>query len=235
MRTFFHIVVGIVVVALVLMGAFGILDVAARHSFTARATYADVRSLNIDSGNGNVTVTGDPGARSVTVSAHVTEGLFRPGREVSLSGGVLHLRASCHGYTPNCSVSYDVTVPAGMMVIASSGSGDVRALGLNSGASLELSSGAGDISATDVRATTIKLSSGAGNISARLSVPAETLSASSGVGDIHLEVPATVAYRIDATSGVGHVSDSQLSTQPDAPRRIHASSGTGDVSITPLR
>ncbi|HLJ02572.1 MAG TPA: DUF4097 family beta strand repeat-containing protein [Solirubrobacteraceae bacterium] len=235
MRTFLHIVVAIVVVGLVLVGAFGILDVAARHSFAVRAAYADVRSLNIDSGSGNVTVTGDPGARAVTVTAHVTEGLFRPGREASLRGGVLRVTASCRGFTPNCSVSYDVTVPAGIEVVASSGAGDVRALRLDSGASLVLSSGAGDISATDVRAGTIKLSSGAGNISAELGTPAQSLTASSGVGDINLEVPGTVAYSVDATSGVGHVSDSQISTQPNAPRRIHASSGTGDVSITPVR
>ena len=216
MRTFFNIIVGIVVVGLVLIGAFGILDVSARHSFAVRTAYADVRSLHIDSGSGNVTVTGESGARAVVVTAHVTEGLFHPARQVRLSGGVLRLNASCRSYSPNCSVSYDVTVPSGTMVIASSGSGDVRALGLDSGASLQLSSGAGNITATDVRATTIKLSSGAGNITARLSTPAQRLSASSGVGDIHLEVPGSVAYSVDATSGVGHVSDNRISTDPAA-------------------
>ena len=127
-----------------------------------------------------------------------------------------------------------MTVPAGTIVVASSGSGEVRAVGLDAGARLELSTGAGDIHASDVRASLIKLSSGAGSISAQLSAPAEHLSAHSGVGSIHLEVPGTVAYAVDASSGLGHVSDNQISTQPHAARRINASSGAGDVSITPL-
>jgi hypothetical protein len=234
LRTAFNIVVGIVVCGLVLMLSFGMLDAASSHGFAVRSTYTGVRVLRVDSGDGDVTVTGERGASAVVVVAHVTEGLFVPVREASLSGGLLRLHSYCHGYSPDCSVSYDVTVPNGTAVVASAGSGDVHAVDLNAGASLELTTGAGDISATGVQAQVIKLSSGAGGISAQLTAPAQRLSAGSGVGEIHLEVPGNVTYSVDATSGVGHVSDSQISTTPNAPRQIHASSGAGDVTITPV-
>lgn len=218
--------------ALVLGGAYTLLDLAARHTFETRSSYSGVRSLIVDASAGDVVITGAPNASAVQVVEHVSEGLSTPSRQaVREPGGELRLHETCPGlFGTSCDVSYTIAVPNGVEVIASSGAGDVTARDLRTRSIVRLSSGAGDVTAASISAPDVRLSSGAGDIHARLSSPLTRLVASSGAGDVDLTVPNAV-YSVAATSGAGTVSDGSVRTDPAAARSIHATSGAGDVTI----
>ncbi|HEY5197126.1 MAG TPA: DUF4097 family beta strand repeat-containing protein [Solirubrobacteraceae bacterium] len=242
----------ILVVGLILGGAFTLIDIAARHSFDVRASYAGVQSLEIDDDTGDVRLTSAPEGSRLTVTEHVTQGLVAPRRAAAFVHGVLRLTTDCRGFDPECRVRYAVAVPTGTPVTASSGAGTVtashlasaRPILLSSGAgdviadnvwsdtSLQLSSGAGDVSASRIGSPQLRVSSGAGDVTADVSTRIGNLVARSGAGDVTLHVPFA-AYAVHATSGAGTVTDHELSTNPASPRRIDATSGAGDVTITP--
>ena len=222
----------LLVIAMVLLGAWTLLDLTARHTFAARSSFHGVTSLKLDSGSGDIHLTGAPAGSALVVVEHVTEGLTAPRRKTLRGpGGALQLKQDCAAFMDmECSVSYDITVPAGTAVVAGSGAGDVTASGLSTDGSLDLHSGAGDVTATAITASVIKLSSGAGDVAGQLNHVARTLHASSGAGDVTLAVP-NVSYAVDAHSGAGTVSDSDVRIDPSSPLRISATSGAGNVTI----
>lgn len=228
------IVGAVTVVALILVGAFELIDASARHTFDVRTSYAGVRGLQVYGGGGDVHVIGgQPPGSGVVVFAHVTEGLSTPRRQaVRRAGGVLHLSSSCAtGLDTNCDVSYTVEVPSGVSVNAQSGSGNVDARNVTSTAPLKLSSGNGDVHADGIQAPTIVLQSANGDVTGVVDKAAAQLTASSGNGDVSLTVP-DVSYAVRASSGNGSVSDGNLRIDPSSPRRIDADSGNGDVTIS---
>jgi|GEM_PF-3106143 len=213
-------------------GALTLLNLMARHTFTVRGSYAGVRSLSIDSGSGNVSLTGAPRGARVTAVEHVTEDLQTPRRTATLEGsGLLALGGHCSFLMSiECSVDYQIAVPPGVGVRASSGAGDVEARGLITTAAVSLHSGAGNVNAIGISAPSVHLDTGAGDITARLTTAPRDLEASSGAGSITLTVP-NVTYDVNASSGAGTVSDHELRIDPRSPHRITVSSGAGDVTI----
>lgn len=203
----------LLLVFLIACGAWGLSDLASRHSFDVRANYPGVRALDVDGGDGDVRIIAAPaGSSAVTVDERVTEGLTSPHSDAVLAaGGVLHLSASCSFvFSNSCGARYTIAVPPGVAIDAHSGGGDVDAQGI-SDLNVTLESGDGDVTATLDRAPMrLKASSGNGNVT--LTVPDET-------------------YAVHASSGNGNVSDQTLRTDPRSPRSITASSGNGDVTI----
>jgi Putative adhesin len=196
-------------------GAFNLLALGATHRFSVRSSYTGIRALEIDDGDGDVHLTGAPAGSPVAVVAHVTESFAAPHRRaLQPRPDVLRITYRCATGSVDCSVSYDVTVPAGVTVTANSGNGTVDAVGLDS--------------------PQISLQSGNGDVNATLTEPATSLSASSGNGDVTLVVP-DVSCAVHAVSGNGSESDGSLSIDSHSPRRIDASSGNGDVTITAAR
>jgi len=197
---------------LIACGAYGLSDLAARHSYDVRASYHGVHALRVDGGDGDVHLVGAPSGSAVSVVEHVTEGLSSPSRVARVgAGGVLRLSAACTVvFSNSCGISYTVAVPSGLTVDAHSGGGDVDARGIGAG-NVTLESGNGDVSATLERAPS-------------------RLEAKSGNGDVTLTVP-NVTYAVHASSGNGNVSDGSLRIDPSSPRTITATSGNGDVTI----
>ena len=202
---------GLFVTLAIAAGAFNLIALAAQHRFSVRTTYAGIHSLTVDSGVGDVHLTAAPAGSPVVLVAHVTEGFGSPHRHVTEPRpGELVIGYSC-GTIVDCSVSYDVSVPAGSPVTAKSGDGDVDATALDS--------------------PKVRLQSGNGDVNGSFSTPPTSLVASSGSGDVTLIVPNTT-YALHATSGNGSVNDQSISVDDRAPRRIVASSGNGDVTVT---
>jgi hypothetical protein len=260
--------------ALIFGGALTLLDIAARHTFVLRSSYADVRSLDVDATSGDIQLTSAQAGARLTVLARVTEGLEKAHTRKQVSQhserpGQLRLHLNDHcgslieaewfpiklaGWSlprTECYINYDIAVPAGISVLASSDAGDVRATRLTTTASVALSSGAGagdlsaigisaptvrldtdagDVSAIGISAPSVRLDTGAGDVSARLNTPPRQLEASSGAGDVTLTVP-DVTYDVHASSSLGTVSDRGLKIDSSSPRLINASSGVGDVTI----
>jgi hypothetical protein len=224
--------------AFIVGGTITLSNLMARATFTVYSSYAGVRSLNIDSDTGDVRLTSAPtGARLATVE-HVTETLYTPRRRSTLErSGLLDLSAHCNALlatsillASECSVGYEVAIPSGVGVRASSGAGDIKATGLVTTAPISLHSGAGNVNAVGISAPTVQLDTGAGDITAQLTTPPRDLWASSGAGDINLTVP-NVTYDLSANSGVGTVSHQGLRIDPNSPRRINVSAGAGDITI----
>jgi hypothetical protein len=225
------VVLGTIVSALLIgIGALMLLDVAASHSYTTTSAYAGVRALVVQNDAGGVSLSSAPAGSRLMVRAETTESLFKPTRQARLaSDGTLTLHGNCPGQ-PNCGVHYVLSVPPGVSVKVKSTVGDVTATDLVSTASVQLSTGGGDVTATGLSAPTIHLSTGVGNIRATVTRPALSLDANSVAGNISLTVPDTT-YAVHASSGLGHVSDHSLQNDPRSPRSIDAHSSLGDVRI----
>jgi len=235
-------------------GVVALLDVAARHTFTARSTFAGVHRLVVDNSVGDVHLVRARAGAPVSVTAHVTEGLGNPRRTAQRSAdGTLRLSASCANVFvgPSCDVGYTVAVPTGVRVGIESSGGDITVrdyvgrtpLSLSSSAgdinasgitvpSLQLDSSAGDVRADAIRAPVVHGESSAGDVVLRLSAAPRTLTAESSAGDVRLTVPDQV-YRVKASSSAGSVTDGDIRQSPRAPHSIEASSSAGDVTIAP--
>lgn len=224
-------VVGVVItLALIGIGALLLLDAAARHTSAITTRYANVRTLIVQSGAGDVTLTSAPAGGAVVVNTSQTKSLFKPKVSATLTGGgTLRLAASC----PNelgCDVHYALSVPENVVIRVSSGFGDIHAAALTSTSSIQLGTTAGDIDAVALNAPDIGLSTGLGRLTAELAQPARRLSASTVAGGLSLTVP-DVTYAVHASSGVGHLSDGTVRVDPAAPRTITARSSLGNVTI----
>ena len=244
----------LIALAMVASTTIQLLDLAARQTTTARATYDGVRALEVE-GDGDVRITGAPAGAPVRVVARVTEGLRSPQRQAERDAdGTLRLSSSCPAFfTGECAVRYDVSVPPGVAVVADSGAGDVTAEDLTSDAAVALQTSAGDVALDGVDAPELRLHSSAGDVVARdvgserveatssagdvrlsLRVAPRSLDVDSSAGDVEIVVPDAV-YRLDADTTAGDVDTRSVRVDPDADRTIRARSSAGDVRIDARR
>jgi Toastrack DUF4097 len=213
------------------VGALMLLDLAARHSFRTTVGYANVRMLIVHGGAGDVSLTSAPAGGGLTVSARETESLFKPKVRSRLAahGATLTLTADCPTQL-GCGVHLDVSVPRDVAIQVSAGFGDIDATSLQSTSSIKLGTTAGDIRASGLSAPDIRLSTVVGGLNALVVRPPRRLTASTVAGGLTLTVP-NAGYAVHATSGVGHVSDGGVRSDPASPRSIVARSSIGNVTI----
>jgi len=232
LRLGLKVIAGLFAAAFIGAGALTLLNLMARHTFTVRGSYVGVRSLSVDSDNGDVRLMSASRGAPLGMVERVTEDLETPRRTVALGrSGRFALGGHCNFLMSiECSVTYAIAVPAGVGVRVNSGAGDVEASGLTATAPISLDSGAGNVNARGISAPSVHLDTGAGDITARLTTAPRDLEASSGAGNVTLTVP-NVVYDLSASSGAGSVSDQGLRTDPRSPHRIKVSSGAGDVTI----
>ena len=169
-------------------GVVALLDVAARHTFTAHSTFAGVHRLIVDNSVGDVHLVRARAGAPVSVTAHVTEGLGNPRRTAQRSaGGTLRLSASCANVFvgPSCDVGYTVAVPAGVRVGIESSGGDITVRDYVGRTPLSLSSSAGDIKASGITVPSLQLDSSAGDVRAD-AIRAPVVHGESSAGDVVL-------------------------------------------------
>lgn len=233
LRLGLKVIAGLFAAAFIAAGALALLNLMARHTFTAQRSYVGVRSLSVDSDNGNVRLLSAPRGAPLGLVERVTEDLQTPRRTATLGrSGQLELHGHCNFLMSiECSVAYSIAVPAGVGVRVNSGAGDLDASGLTATAPITLASGAGNVTARGISAPSVHLDTGAGDITAQLSTAPRDLEASSGAGNITITVP-NVPYDVSASSGAGNVSDNGLRIDKRSPHRINVSAGAGDVTIS---
>jgi hypothetical protein len=233
-------------VALVGMGVTNATDAISRKTErTHRVFPATVRTVDIRSLGGNVTVVGREGPETV-----VELGLQRPGHVEEIRGDRLIVRGRpCRALAGSaCSVDLTIRVPSGTRIAAASGGGDIAVSDVRG--SVDLSSSGGDVelsgamtdpvrvrsSGGDVRARglvggSIEAESGGGDISLRFAAPPNRIVASSSGGSVAIRIPSTPdAYQVQTSSLIGDVT-TQIRTDPESSRVIRASSSDGDISI----
>jgi Putative adhesin len=140
-------------------------------------------------------------------------------------------------YGRHVSIDYEVTTPAATMLVAESGSGDLRLSNLNGtvrahtgsgsisadklGAGSRLETGSGTIEATNLMGSTT-LETGSGDLRAQLASAGDVV-ASTGSGSIKLE---NVQGAVKAETGSGSL---EVGGQPTSPWKLET--GSGDITM----
>jgi hypothetical protein len=189
---------------------------------------AHVTTVVIEGGASSISVTGaDRG--TILVSQHPSYSKTPPATSRRVAGDTLTLAYSCSAQLV-CSVAYDVQVPRGLTVRASTRAGAITLTSL--GGDVSAQTDAGLITANDLSSATAELKSNAGGIIASFSAAPGSVAASTNIGAISVTVPGTVSYQIHTHTYVGS-SSVTVRKNPASPHVITASSDLGSITISP--
>jgi Putative adhesin len=205
-------------------------------------------SMSVGSGDISVVPSGSDQAH---VSGVVSFSLFRPSVRWQTTPNGTALDGPGCNWLGNCSAQLTVALPAGVDVNASSGSGDVEAsnlggaaLTLQSGSGdvsvkraagpLDLSAGSGDITGTGLSGPKVKANDGSGDVSLSFTRPPNEVTVSAGSGDIRVELPTNVSYKVDVSTPSG-TPDIGVPTDSSSPHVIRLVAYSGDVYVVPYR
>lgn len=197
----------------------------AAHTFTISG---HVTAVVIEGGASSITVTGSDRS-TILVSQQASYSKTAPATSRRVAGDTLTLSYSCSGQLV-CGVEYDIQVPRGVAVRASTRAGSITLTSLAGNVTAQTD--AGLITADDLSSATVDLKSNAGGIIAAFSATPGSVSASTNIGAITITVPGAVAYQIHTHTYVGS-STVQVSQNPASPHVITASSDLGSITISP--
>lgn len=185
---------------------------------------------------------------TVTVRRTLVWSWVKPTSHETWDGQTLRLRPDC-GFAivgDDCRVGYRLSVPAAVVVEATSGFGGITVDGVlgeltlrtgtgsivatNTGGPLSAASEGGRIRATNVMSPHIRLSTGSGDVDLVCAAAPTHVTARSAGGDVSVTVPRGDSYLVTAGADDGDVAVSVL-REPTSGRSITARTGTGDVTI----
>jgi hypothetical protein len=220
--------------------------VAFPRSSTSVRTYAEpLHRVVVHLGAGRVTVVADRqlGAR-VTATRHFT--LNRPTVTSNVESGVLSVSGTCPKPSiVTCRIDVHIGVSPEMAVDVTTGSGDVRAENLAGSVRVRSSAGAvdivgltgtadvhtaaGPISGRDLAVTRLKAGTAAGAIGLAFAVAPDSVSASTGAGDVDLALPDE-SYRVTTSAPAGRARV-LVPIDADASRTITVRTAAGRVIV----
>ena len=222
--------VRIVVVLLLLVAAYFVLGrVFERGSTDVRTIDERVERLEVDLNAGNITVRASD-RDDIRVRTVRTYAWFRPRTSARIRGDELHLTATCR-LLGQCSVRYEVEVPRGTELDLDTSAGRIRISGATGAITARTS--AGDIEGDGLAADEIDATTSAGDIDLTLGEVPERLDLRTSAGDIDVVVPDET-YRVETDTSAGDV-ETELRTDPAAPRVIEARTSAGDISLRRTR
>jgi len=241
-------VVGLVIAFVTIaLGAWDLVGLMSHKAVHHERTWsAPVRTLDLDVGDGSVTVVGTNQTGAV-VHADGARGLYSPTDEQSLVDGTLRIRSSCPFAASWCSLSYRVELPAGAKVVVHSSDGRVTANGLTGDINLSSSNGRvtanspsgtltahssnGRVQVTGARSAHVTATSNNGSVQVGFAEAPHAVFAHSYNGSVTVGVPRSdISYRVEAHSNNGRVS-TPVRTDPTGSRTITAVSNNGDVTV----
>ena len=187
---------------------------------------APVGSLVVRSGVGQVTVVGGGGS-AVTVTQRLRYSQTRPSADHAVTGRTLTLTSACPAQRM-CSVDFVVHVPRGLAVQVSCQIGEIRLSRL--AGDVTARTGTGDIFARHLRGGTVVLGTGTGEINAGFAAPPSMLRATANTGEVVLDLPGAVSYRVSARVGTGQKTVA-VPERPSSDHVIVARTGTGNLVI----
>jgi hypothetical protein len=191
-----------------------------------------VTSLKIDNPVGNTQIEGTD-----TTTVSVTEQLNYTGdppqTSHSVTGGQLNLSYTCPAEIVNvnvntCGVTYVVKVPRAIAVQINGKVGAATLTGL--AGQLTLTSSTGSIDATGLTSSTVTARTSAGTITLGFTAPPTTVNAQAQVGSVTVQLPADMAYAVDAGSQVGSV-DVAVQRDSGSAHHVTAHSQVGAVTV----
>lgn len=207
-----------------------------------------VTALEIVAGDTNVTVT-PRSDQEVSYRAEVSWSLKAPAIEKSWLGETLRLSPRCPGEDdvltagPGCSVQLGVTVPVGIPVKVTAGSGRVDISGLGGTVDAEAGSGvvnltglrgalranigSGRLQATDLTSPQADIRVGSGRAVAAFIAPPDQVTARAGSGRLALTVPPATRFRVRCAAGQGRCEVPDGLNDPASPRGLDVSVDSG--------
>jgi Toastrack DUF4097 len=178
------------------------------------------RRVGVSAGSADATFLPGPGRR-ILVNATLRGSLARPSFSWRANAAGLALNSSCPPMAVgSCSLSYVITVPGGLPLALSDGSGDLTASGLSG--HVTLSDGSGNLNAAGLSGT-LTLADGSGDIGASGLSGHVTLSDYSG----DITVSGLRGGYVKLTSNSGEIAVTSLAGTSVAGR-----SGSGDITLT---
>ena len=243
----------LVTVPVLLFGASGVASALAHEERTEVSEFdaSGLRSVDIDNAAGSIRVVGVEDTDTITVNAHISDGLRSTGHDVRREGDRLVIEGTCPLFLADwCSVRYTIEMPSDLAVAVEADdgritvtdiAGEVEASSDNGRVELAriegnvvLHSDNGSVTATGIRrASRAEATSDNGDVRLEFLDPPDDVVASSDNGSVEVVIPdvGAIAYRVDAESDNGTVSF-PIRTDPDGDRTITATSDNGDVTIT---
>ncbi|MGH3568430.1 MAG: DUF4097 family beta strand repeat-containing protein [Pseudonocardia sp.] len=201
-----------------------------RTTETSTETYPAVSRLAVDSDAGNIEILPGSDDASEVTSVLRWSGDARPEVTQTVEGDTLRVTSRCPRLNgEQCSTDFTVTLPATAAVEASVAAGGVEVRDLRG--TQRLSSAAGSVSATGLRATDVRVEAKAGSIDLEFADAPQTVDAQSKAGNVRIALPSG-PYRIDAGTVAGRVKVG-VDQDPGADRRITARTVAGSVTIEP--
>ncbi|WP_158708507.1 hypothetical protein [Streptomyces sp. NRRL S-244] len=207
-----------------------------------------VSAVEIDAGGADVRLTPRSDGQ-VVYRAEVRWSVEAPKIEESWLGDTLKLTPRCPAAGDllasgiGCSVDLGVTVPAGVPVKVTAGSGTVVVSGLGGAVDAEVgagtlrlsalrgplraSVGSGSLEASGLSSPQAEIRAGTGSAVARFAAPPERLTARAGAGRLRLTVPADTRFRVTAHAGAGRCDVAPGMDDPAATGRLDISADAG--------
>lgn len=130
-----------------------------------------------------------------------------------------------------CQTNYTLGLPAGADASGDVGVGDIRLDGLDG--DVDVITGVGSITATNLRTTGVTVESGVGDVDLEFDAVLGDIAVDAGAGDVVITVPDDgTTYDVRVDGGVGD-QDIRVATDPtaDADYVIEVSSGVGTVTV----
>jgi hypothetical protein len=241
--------IGVIALVIALVA---VLSWLTRSSHSSQATLDDdISRIELSVFTGNIDIIGTDGG-AMRIQTRTDDGWIRSARVTNhVEGNTLRIDGDCRGHRLipafGCRTDVTLTVPVGVDVVAASASGTVQARGLVGVAHLSSDAGdvvvtghtgrlrahsaAGDVVVTGLRADEAYVTSSAGTVRVEALTPPRSLDAESSAGPVSVELPAGVAYDIEAKSRT-HVADVATPTSHASPHKVRAFSSTGPVDVT---
>jgi hypothetical protein len=229
-------------------GAFALLSEVVTSTVERTNAFTPATERLVVDADGDVTI-GPSSDGQVHVHTVVRHGLGEPEIVQESSPGGIRLGARCGEFLAvRCDVRHEVQVPPAFEVVIDGADGDVTASRLSGPVTvdrlsgditavgltgpLDLRSGSGEITGDALRAEVLRASSGTGDVLLELEVPPRSVEITAGSGEVDLAVPADTAYRVDASTGSG---EERVLVPLDsaATRTLRVDGGTGDVTVRP--
>jgi hypothetical protein len=189
---------------------------------------AHITSVVIEGGASSITVTGSD-RRTIAVSQQPSYSKTPPATSRRVAGTTLTLSYGCTAQLI-CGVAYDVQVPEGVAVQATTRAGAITLTSLSGDVTAQTD--AGLITANDLGSATVRLKSNAGGIIAGFSTAPSSVKASTNIGSISLTLPGAQSYQIHTHTYVGS-SSVTVHKNAASPHVISASSDLGSITISP--
>lgn len=201
---------------------------------TERGTHelpADLRTLVLHGEVGEVSVRAAEPGEEPRAEVTVRSTLRDPEVTSTVGDGRAELVSRCQDWwwLDNCSVDWEIVVPAETELTISNSVGDIVVRDVTG--ALSLSGDVGDLNILGVGSPTVSARSSVGDITLSLVAAPDEVAVTSSTGDVSVTVPDDGSgYHIETNTSIGSVTN-QVGSDPAQSRLIDLETSVGDITV----